>query len=76
MSMFNATFNNIYYLFIVFVHLYFQQNQCLNIKKHAIHNTHILAWDPRATTQPVHALRRHCVQVFIHFIEMCSYIVL
>ena len=25
---------------------YFQQNQCLNIKKHAVYNIHRLAWDP------------------------------
>ena len=32
---------------------YFQLNQCLNIKqKHAVHNIHILAWDPRATSCP------------------------
>ena len=41
---------------------YFQQNQCLNIKKHAVHNIHRLAWspysqEPMATAQ--HALRRH-----------------
>ena len=33
---------------------YFQQNQCLNIKKHAVHNIHILAWGPRATAQRAH----------------------
>jgi len=25
---------------------YFQQNQCLNIKKHIVHNRHRLAWSP------------------------------
>jgi len=32
---------NIYLLF-----WYFQQNQCLSINKHALHNIHRLAWDP------------------------------
>jgi hypothetical protein len=51
--------DNIKHIFIVFVHLYFQQIQCLNIKKHAIHKIHRLAWGPRATAQRAHAFRRH-----------------
>jgi hypothetical protein len=39
--------SNIYLLY-----LYFQQNQSLNIKKHAIHNKHRLAWGPSARTAP------------------------
>jgi len=31
---------------------YFQQNQCLNIKKHAVHNIHRLAWNPYARGVP------------------------
>ena len=49
---------------------YFQQNQCLNIKKQAVHNIHILSWGPilvgsRATAQHAHALRRHWSWIFI-----------
>ena len=29
---------------VYLLYLHFQQNQCLNIKKHAVHNIHILAW--------------------------------
>ena len=31
---------------IYLLYLDFQQNQCLNIKKHAVHNIHRLAWGP------------------------------
>jgi hypothetical protein len=31
---------------------YFQQNQCLNIKKHAVHNIHRLAWGSYACETP------------------------
>ena len=36
-----------------------KKNQCLNIKNHAVHNIHRLAWGPRATAQHAHALRQH-----------------
>ena len=29
-----------------FIVLVFQQNQCLNIEKHAVHNIHRFAWGP------------------------------
>jgi hypothetical protein len=29
---------------VYLLYLHFQQNQCLNIKKHAVHNIHRLAW--------------------------------
>jgi hypothetical protein len=50
--------------FCILLYWYFQQNQCLNIKKQAVHNIHILSWGPilvgsRATAQHAHALRRH-----------------
>ena len=28
------------------LHRYFQQDACLNIKKHAVHNIHRLPWGP------------------------------
>ena len=39
-------------------------NQCLSIKKHAVHNIHRLAWDPCergawANSQCAHGLRRY-----------------
>jgi hypothetical protein len=37
---------------------YFQENQCLNIKKHAVHNIHRLTWGLRVTPQHAHALRQ------------------
>jgi len=46
---------------IYLMYCYFQQSQCLNIKKHAVHNIHILAWGPRATALCTHAFRRHWV---------------
>jgi hypothetical protein len=39
---------------IYILYWYFQQNQCLNIKKHAVHNIHRLAWAVHA-----HALKWH-----------------
>jgi predicted membrane channel-forming protein YqfA (hemolysin III family) len=44
---------------IYLLYWYFQQNQCLNIKTHVIHNIHRLSWGPRATAPLAHALRRH-----------------
>jgi hypothetical protein len=41
---------------------YFQENQCLNIKKHAVHNIHRLTWGLRVTPQHAHALRQYCFQ--------------
>ena len=32
--------------------VYFQQNQCLNIKKHALHSIHRLAWGPYVRGAP------------------------
>ena len=49
---------------IYLLYWYFQQNQCLNIKKHALHNIHIIelnihrlawplcSWGPRTTACP------------------------
>jgi hypothetical protein len=37
---------------IYLLYLYFQQNQCLIIKKHAIHNLHALAWGPYGCEAP------------------------
>jgi hypothetical protein len=57
--------DKIKHVFIVLVQkMYFQQNQCFNIKKHAVHNIHRLALAPmlvgiRGTTLSVHALTRH-----------------
>jgi hypothetical protein len=55
-------------LIVYLLYWYFQQNQCLNIKKHTIHKIHRLAWGcyargPLSNCQHVHALRRHCPQV-------------
>jgi hypothetical protein len=40
---------NIYYFELV---QYFQQNMCLKIKKHAVHNIHKLAWAPKLVGTP------------------------
>ena len=66
---------SITYLFYL-LYWYFQQNQCLNIKKHAINNIHRLTWPlrsrgPRATAQRVHTLRRHCLVVDQHLNDAC-----
>jgi hypothetical protein len=47
------------------MYLYFQQNQCLNIKKkQAVHNIYRLAWDTRETAQHAYALiRRHWIRI-------------
>ena len=47
------------------MYLYFQQNQCLNIKKNqAVHNIYRLAWDTRETAQHAYALiRRHWIRI-------------
>ena len=42
------------------LHWYFQQYQCLAIKKHAVPNIHILYLYPFNRAQRVHALRRYC----------------
>ena len=40
----------------------FQQNPCLNIKKHAqINIWPLCSWGPRVSAQRAHAFRRHCV---------------
>jgi hypothetical protein len=43
---------NLIKLNIYLLYGYFQQNQCLNIKKHAIYIIHRLAWDPYARGPP------------------------
>jgi hypothetical protein len=48
---------------------YFQQNLWLNIKKHAVHNIHRLAWGSYARGAPgqlpsiPNALRQHCINM-------------
>jgi hypothetical protein len=37
---------------IYLLYWYFQQNQCLTIKRHAVHNIHISAWGPYARGAP------------------------
>ena len=37
---------------IYLLYWYFQQNQCLNIKKYAVHNIQRLAWGPYARGTP------------------------
>ena len=51
---------------------YFQQNPCLNIKKHVVHNMYKLAWGLRATAQRANALRRHC-RVGLHNLKRRSF---
>jgi hypothetical protein len=41
---------------------YFQQNQCLNIKKHAIYIIHRLAWDPYARGPPGNCTSCPCIK--------------
>ena len=41
---------------------YFQQNQCLNIKKHAVHNIQILPWGPMFMRPPGNCPACPCVK--------------
>ena len=58
---------------IYLLYWYFQQNQCLNIKKHAVHNIYIYQYGPMSTCLPhpqttaLHAyeLRRHWLNSII-----------
>ena len=53
---------------------YFQQNQCLNIKKDAVHNIDILSWGPILTAQHAHELRRHWSWIFIYSDTVSFYV--
>jgi hypothetical protein len=49
-------------IYIYLLYWYFNQNLCLNIKKHSVHNIHRFAWGPWTTSQHAHALRWHWIQ--------------
>jgi hypothetical protein len=49
---------------IYLLYWYFQENQCLNIKKHAVHNIHILAWAPMIVGPP--GTRIKIIQITVH----------
>ena len=51
---------------IYLLYWYFQQNQCLNIKKHVVHNIHGLAWGPWATAMRVIPSILHTAMVVLH----------
>jgi len=51
---------------IYLLYWYFQQNQCLNIKKHAIHNIHRLAWAPMLVGAPGNCPSCPCVKTALN----------
>jgi hypothetical protein len=53
---------------------YFQQNQCLNIKKHAIYIIHRLVCDPYAHGPPGNCTSCPCNKYTFNFIDIYSFI--
>ena len=53
---------------------YFQQNQCLSIKKHAVHSIHILAWATMVVGAPDKCLACPCVKTSLGLLPNISLI--
>jgi len=53
----------------ILLYRYFQQNQCLNIRKHVVHNIHRLAWSPYARGTSGNCTACPCVKTALMY--MC-----